>query len=616
MRYLGNKEKLTWFIEEVIEKHNIEGEVFADLFSGTCSVGDYFKDKYKIIANDYMYFSKIIAEAKLLNATAPKFSSFINKYDEDPFIYLNNRSYRPGKNFYIYNNYTPVGNRMYLTESNAIKIDGMRLDIEEFYKDGDIDYSEYCFLLASLFESVMKVSNTTGTYQAFLKFWESRSLKEFELTSLELNSVEEIKDNTIFCENTNKLVREIEGDIAYLDPPYTINQYTNSYHLIETIAKYDYPEIFGKTGRRKKRELSDYSNKTNAIYAFEDLFRQIKFKHILVSYSNQSILSIDEMVNLASKFAKNNKVYVEKVHYREYATNNLSMKGNGKSLKECIIYFEKDFTINKSPLNYSGSKDKVADKIFKYLPNHVSVFVDAMGGAFNIGANIQAMDKVIYNEYNPFIYSIIKMLLESEPEALISDIEQTVKKFNLKKKHKDEYIKFRDHYNKQDKSPLNLFVLQIYAFQNMIRFNNSYEMNTPVGNNEYCESIKERILGFIPKTKDIELLNKSYEDIDIEDYPLDTVFYFDPPYFITKAEYNDGKRGFKGWDSDEESKLLDFLNHIDQSGRKFMLSNVVEHNGKVHNILIEWIKSHGYSVHSIGQTGIKYPRKEVLVTNY
>lgn len=616
MRYLGNKEKLTWFIEEVIEKHNIEGEVFADLFSGTCSVGDYFKDKYKIIANDYMYFSKIIAEAKLLNATAPKFSSFINKYDEDPFIYLNNRSYRPGKNFYIYNNYTPVGNRMYLTESNAIKIDGMRLDIEEFYKDGDIDYSEYCFLLASLFESVMKVSNTTGTYQAFLKFWESRSLKEFELTALELNSVDEIKDNTIFCENTNKLVREIEGDIAYLDPPYTINQYTNSYHLIETIAKYDYPEIFGKTGRRKKRELSDYSNKTNAIYAFEDLFRQIKFKHILVSYSNQSILSIDEMVNLASKFAKNNKVYVEKVHYREYATNNLSMKGNGKSLKECIIYFEKDFTINKSPLNYSGSKDKVADKIFKYLPNHVSVFVDAMGGAFNIGANVQAMDKIIYNEYNPFIYSIIKMLLESEPEALISDIEQTVKKFDLKKKHKDEYIKFRDYYNKQDKSPLNLFVLQIYAFQNMIRFNNSYEMNTPVGNNEYCESIKERILGFIPKTKDIELLNKSYEDIDIEDYPLDTVFYFDPPYFITKAEYNDGKRGFKGWDSDEESKLLDFLNHIDQSGRKFMLSNVVEHNGKVHNILIEWIKSHGYSVHSIGQTGIKYPRKEVLVTNY
>ena len=65
MRYLGNKQKLTSFIEKVIEKHNIQGEVFADIFAGTCSVGDYFKGKYTIIANDYMYFSKVISDAKI-----------------------------------------------------------------------------------------------------------------------------------------------------------------------------------------------------------------------------------------------------------------------------------------------------------------------------------------------------------------------------------------------------------------------------------------------------------------------------------------------------------------------------------------------------------------------
>ena len=48
MRYLGNKQRLTSFIENVIEKHNIQGEVFADIFAGTCSVGDYFKEKYTI----------------------------------------------------------------------------------------------------------------------------------------------------------------------------------------------------------------------------------------------------------------------------------------------------------------------------------------------------------------------------------------------------------------------------------------------------------------------------------------------------------------------------------------------------------------------------------------
>lgn len=66
MRYLGNKTKLLSFIENVINKYDIEGETFADLFSGTGSVGDYFKDKYKIISNDYMYFSKVISGAKLI----------------------------------------------------------------------------------------------------------------------------------------------------------------------------------------------------------------------------------------------------------------------------------------------------------------------------------------------------------------------------------------------------------------------------------------------------------------------------------------------------------------------------------------------------------------------
>lgn len=616
MRYLGNKSKLLLFIDDVINKYNIEGETFADLFSGTCSVGDYFKDRYRIISNDYMYFSKIIAEAKLLNKETPKFEKFKKIYKVSPFKFLNEKKYKAQNNFFIYKNYSPEGNRMYLTESNAIKIDGMRLDIEEYFKEDILDYKEYTFLLASLIGSVLKVSNTTGTYQAFLKFWESRALKEFEIIPLEINEVEEIRENKIFCENTNLLLRKLVGDIAYIDPPYTINQYTNSYHLLETVAKYDYPEIFGKTGRRKKRELSDYSNKKNAIYAFEDLFRQLRFKHVLLSYSNQSILSVQEIVDLASKFAVNNKVHIEYTTYREYATNNQSMKGNGRKLKECIIYFEKDFEINKSPLNYSGSKDGVADKIFKYLPEHIPVFVDAMGGAFNIGANIQAIDKVIYNEYNPFIYSIIKMIVETPAKKMIEKVEEIVKNFNLNKKDKDAYYKLREHYNEKEKTALNLFVLQIYAFQNIIRFNNSFDMNTPVGNNEYSEGIRDRILKFKVKTKNIEMYNKSYDEIDISELPQDTVFYFDPPYFITRAEYNDGRRGFIGWNSDEESKLMEYLNKLNDLGFKFMLSNVIEHNGKMHNMLIEWIESHEYKIYNIGYTGIKYPRKEVLITNY
>ena len=80
MRYLGNKEKLLPFIEKVIDKYNISGTTFADLFSGTCSVGDYFKDRYAILANDFLYYSYIISCAKLKNNKIPEFRRFRKNY--------------------------------------------------------------------------------------------------------------------------------------------------------------------------------------------------------------------------------------------------------------------------------------------------------------------------------------------------------------------------------------------------------------------------------------------------------------------------------------------------------------------------------------------------------
>ena len=616
MRYLGNKTKLLNFIESIIKKYKIEGNIFADIFSGTGSVGDHFKSDYKIISNDYMYYSNVISKAKLLNNTTPLFLKFHKKYKVSPFELLNNKKYKPQDNFFIYKNYTPIADRMYITEENAIKIDGIRLDIEDFYETGIIDEKEYFFLLASLIESVPRISNTTGTYQAFLKFWESRALKQFIIEPLTMIQCKQINlNNEVYCDNSNDLIRKISGDIIYIDPPYTTTQYTNSYHLLETVARYDYPEIFGKTGRRTKREFSNYSNKQQAFYEFEDLFRQIQFKHVLISYSNQSIVKIDELVKLAEYFAVDNKVYIETNEYREYTTNNSSSKGNGEKLKEVIIYFEKDIKINKSPLNYSGSKDTLLPIIFKELPKHVGTFVDSMGGAFNVGANVFALDKVIYNEYNPYIYGIIEFILNNKSNKIIAQVEKTIKKFNLQKKNKDSYINFREFYNNNNSS-INLFTLQIYAFQNMIRFNNSKKMNTPVGNNEYNEGIKERIKNFKVKSPTYSTIHGKYNELKIDNYPKDTIFYFDPPYFVTNAEYNDGKRGMDGWDADSESALLTFLLNIHNKGYKFILSNVLYHRGKRNNLLIEWVKYHNFKIVEIGHTGIKYPRHEILIKNY
>lgn len=611
MRYIGNKTRMLDNIEKFITAEGIKGETFCDIFAGTSSVGDHFKNKYKIIANDFLYSSSAIAKGKLYNCREPKFEKFIKEKGTNPFEYLNEIEYQYNEQYFITKNYSPMGDRQFFTQDNAIKIDGMRIEIENLYKDKLLNENEYFYLMGSLIESVMGVSNTTGTYEAFLKKWDNRAFKKIEIKPLEINDIKEKElQNEVYNENANKLIRKIAGDILYIDPPYTITEYSAAYHVLETLAKYDYPVISGKTGRRSVNDKKSlYSKKSTALGAFEDLIRQANFKDIIISYSNQSLIPLKELKEMLSKYAIDKKVNIKKYAYREYKNLNASQKGD--TLYEVLIHIKKDLNIMKSPLNYSGSKNDIVSQIIKYLPMNVSTFVDAMGGAFNVGANIIATNTVVYNEYNPFVYEIIKYILSENKNNLIKDVEGIIKKFKLQKGNKEAYLNFREYYN-NNQTPLNLLVLQMFCFQNQLRFNSEWKFNTPIGNCSYNKTIKERIKTFIPKTKNIKLTNLDYKDIDLEKFDKDTLFYFDPPYFITNATYNDGKRGFKGWDADEETKLLEFLVNLDKKGYKFMLSNVLEHKGKENKILKECIKEHDFNC-----IDLKHAlRKEVLIVNY
>lgn len=616
MRYLGSKIKLLSAIEQVIQENEIEGNSFADLFAGTGCVGDHFKDRYQIISNDFLYYSYVMNNAKLYNARVPLFNGVKKKTGMDVFSWLNSLIFEPDDSFFFYHNYTPVGNRMFFTESNGIKIDGIRQKIEEIYDLGWIDEKEYYFLLASMMESITKVSNTSGTYEAFFKFWDSRAKKEFEVNPLEINKVPLFSDNVVYNRDINELVREIRGDIAYLDPPYTVTQYVSAYHMLETLTKYDSPNIKGVGGKRdRENKNSLYAQRTKAKLIFEDLFRQIQFKHILISYSNQGLVPIDELCELASQFAVGGMVKINHYDYKEYQNHRSSNKRNGNNLNEVIIYFEKDIKINKSPINYSGSKDTLVPEIIKSLPANIDVFVDVMGGAFNVGSNISAIEKVVYNEINPFVYGLVEWLINTPKNELVRSVEEKIEEFGLKKADSESYKKLRDAYN-EHQNPLELFVLHMYAFQNMIRFNGKHKFNTPVGVAGYSEDMRQRLLDFVPKAPLVELTNLDYININWNDYPENTLFYFDPPYYITSATYNDGKRGMKGWGLNEELELLNILKMLDGKGYKFMLSNVVQHKDKEHTLLIDWVRENNFKIREAGVSGCRYAKNEVLITNY
>lgn len=613
MRYLGNKRRMLENINSVMLDNNITEGVFCDLFAGSGAVGDYFKDRFEIIANDYLHSLSIVNRAKLENNDVPQFKDFIKKFGVDPFSYFNSKNYVPDSQYFITNNYSPKGNRKFFTEQNSIKIDGIRIEIEELSKDFIINLKERNFLIASLIESVMGVSNTTGTYEAYLKNWDNRALKDFEIQPININKTNKIYNNTIYNKDSNELLRKISGDILYIDPPYTVTDYNSAYHVLESISKYDYPVIGGITGRRKETTIkSKYTRKQQALLNFEDLFRQANFNHILVSYSTQGLVSIEELTNLAKKFAVKKEVKVYEFPFREYKNIRSSQKGD--NLKEVLIYFKKDLEIIKSPLNYTGSKYSIFNEITKVLPKHISTFIDIMGGAFNVGVNIVA-DKVIYNEFLPHTFNIISTLLKENNEIIIKKVESIVKEFKLEKGNKESYLNLRNNYNRT-KDIYQLFVLHMYCFQNQMRFNTKLEFNSPVGNCSYNSTLTDRIINFIPKTSNYELYNNSYSNIDISNLDKDTVFYFDPPYFITSATYNDGKRGFVGWNADEETKLLEYLTMLHEKGFKFILSNVIYHNDSTNYLLAEWVKTHNFLITNIGNVGAKNSRDEVLITNY
>ena len=98
-------------------------------------------------------------------------------------------------------------------------------------------------------------------------------------------------------------------------------------------------------------------------------------------------------------------------------------------------------------------------------------------------------------------------------------------------------------------------------------------------------------------------------------------FYFDPPYYLGEATYNENS----GWNKEKEIELLDFIKKIDDKGNKFALSNVIEHKGMKNDILIDWCKNNNFIINNLNynynnsnyhKLNKKDPTKEVLITNY
>lgn len=635
-RYIGNKFKLMDWISNLIDKNCDKCHSFFDVFAGTGSVTDYMFDKYdRFIINDFLYSNNIIYNAfflneeydiKLLEGIKDKYQRLDSSKIKDNYVSLNF-----GNKFFNYD--------------DSLKIGYIREDIEKLKKSSKVNNKEYSILVASLLYSLDRVANTIGHYDAYRKIKEIKSSFVFELINPKDDNKKKVIE--IYREDSNDLAKRVKCDIAYIDPPYNSRQYSRFYHVLENITKWEKPELFGTALKPKEENMSDYC-KVSAPIAFNDLIQSLDAKYIVVSYNNtytskssssKNKITLEEIKTILSNkgetqiFEKKYKAFdagkTELNNHKEF----IFITKVKKDIKKEISY--------RSPLFYVGDKYKLMPEIKKYMPDNIINYVEPFVGGGSSFLNVKAKNYIV-NDIDTSIISIHEMLkgYSKDKEKFFDkafkminhyglscsynghlvpeELKHKYKKTYYAKYNKDAYIKLRNDYNKDQNDTLKLYLLLIYGFNHMTRFNSKGQFNLPVGNVDFNSNVYNSLNYYFDYLKRIKI---KYSNLDYKkflnslslsenDYVL-----LDPPYLISQSEYN------KLWSEKDEKELYKLLDELDKKGIRFGITNLVYHKGNKNIIFEKWSKK--YSVYEINSNyisfndnTIKAGSKEVFVTNY
>ena len=633
-RYLGNKYKLLPFITKIVEEECNNINTVADIFAGTGAVASAFVNK-KLITNDIMY-SNYICHVAWFSSEA---------YSEEKIVELitNYNKWHVFEDNYMSENFSDT----YFSLEDCRKIGFIRQDIEDRYGSGKINFRERALLITSLLYAMDKIANTCGHYDAYRQ--RGRFEKHLELLVPEPESV--LNTNNVCCNmDTNELAPKIEADLVYIDPPYNSRQYCDAYHLLENVAKWEKPEVFGVARKMDRTALKSKYCTQKATSAFKNLIESIHAKYILLSYNNMANKGNDRSnAKISDKdimriLERKGEVKVFAEDYKAFSTGKSEIKANQERLFLCICRNEKKEVL-PSALNYTGGKYKLLSQILPLFPQDIDRAVDLFCGGCNVGINLNC-NKVLFNDSNQYLMGLLNTFRRMSKESIFNWIYCTIKKYGLSlvsengyefygcdsskglgEYNRSGYKKLRDDFNKKeirdDEYFLMLYLLIVYSFNNQLRFNQKGEFNLPVGKRDFNLKMQKKLAAFIDRIKnsDYSFKNVDFRNISMADYTDKSFFYADPPYLITCATYNEQS----GWTENDEKDLLNYLVQLDKKGIRFALSNVLESKGKKNIILSEWIKMHkkfkviplnynyrnsNYHTKKDGAT------KEVLIVNY
>ena len=308
LNYLGSKHTLSNKILSCIQEQipDLSSKSFCDLFAGSGIIGEKMQEHTsKIVSNDLELYSYIINSALLKQCYTQKIQQIIDYCNNiiEPVSGLITKHY--------------AIDRKHFTMSNAQKCDGIRLCLEELYSGSEIDKYEYHFLLASLVSSMDRCANTTSIYSAYLKDYKKDALKDLTIKPIHTNTHVKVGLNEVYNDYAENI--QVNTDIVYLDPPYNHRQYGGYYGFLNYLVMYDENiKVYGKGGLIPNYNKSDFCYKQKVQKAFETIIHNTRnCSYIVLSYSSESILSLDDL----KKLFRGKEIILNELEYKNYKSN-------------------------------------------------------------------------------------------------------------------------------------------------------------------------------------------------------------------------------------------------------------------------------------------------------
>jgi adenine-specific DNA-methyltransferase len=337
-RYIGSKARLTAALSPFIEAVDLGAGRFVDAFCGTGAMAEVAADMgWPVWVNDALESAIVMTCARL---TAVEDASFkaLGGYDA---VLAKLNALKPSRGF-MWSEYSPASirnvgfERRYFSEENAGRIDAMRSRIGEWEADGATTVAETRLLLGDLISAANRIANIAGTYGCFLSKWQKSALDGIELRKRPLRADHVEVTATVADVYDLQVAYE---DVVYLDPPYTKRQYASYYHILETIVIGDEPIVEGVSGLRPWRhKASPFCYKTRALGALTDLITGLGSATVLLSYSAEGHVDLDDLRSRLTPAGNVDCVPIEIL--ARYRPNRVA-SSNGGDVAEYVLTFQR-----------------------------------------------------------------------------------------------------------------------------------------------------------------------------------------------------------------------------------------------------------------------------------